>query len=211
MTNPAEYINPLLAHPDKYPFAHYPNSLKPGEIADGIKISPKTGKVVPKGFSPNYGTDEKPRNPFGHRGNPDNPDSFAARDKKYRNAVAMCEKMGCNPFEILLAIASNNKEYLRLDEDDVITVTNRLKAAIEATKFVMPSLKALEIEDKTDKTKTKTIVILPSNNRETQESIEQGREAVEAHINSGINPRVFEIPTVTQEELDTLTDDEDEE
>jgi hypothetical protein len=202
--------NPLLASPEKFPFAHYPNSLKIGEKGDGVKISPKTGRIVPRNLMPNLGIEDTTvRNPYGYKGNPEKEGTPAYKERKYRDAVAICEKMNANPFEILLASAANNKDYLGLDEDCDIPISLRIKAAAEATKYIMSTMKSVEIRDTSDN-KTKTIVVLPSNGREANEIIQSGEQAALAHIAAGVNPRVFEIPTVTQEELQDIIEDDEE-
>jgi len=201
--------NPLLEFPEKYPFAHYPNALRLGEKGDGVKISPKTGKIIPRNLKPNLGFEDTPRNPFGYKGDVEKEGTPAWKEKTFRDAVAICEKMNVNPFELLLAIASNNKEYLKLPEEGDVSVANRLKAASEATKYIMATMKSIEIKDNTE-SKTKTIVVLPSNGREASSILETGEQAALAHIADGISPKVFEIPIVTQEELQELADEDEE-
>lgn len=66
--------------------------------------------------------------------------------RKWRDARAYCEEKDFDPFEILVALATNDIKFLKVDKD--VDLGLREKAADACCKYVHPQLKATEFRGK---------------------------------------------------------------
>lgn len=75
------------------------------------------------------------------------------------SAKLLAEKMGVDPFEILLHIANGNYIALGFKETEAcrLTLDHRLLAAKEAVKYLRPQLRAIEHSGNIDGKQTMTI------------------------------------------------------
>lgn len=64
-------------------------------------------------------------------------------NKKNAQMLEMAERLGVNPFEILLQFAKGDHKALRINPKQ-LTPDHRLKAAGEASQYLYPKRKALE-------------------------------------------------------------------
>lgn len=136
-------------------------------------------------------------------------DSFkkTTRTKKRIDVATIASDMGVDPFAIMLAIAGNQKDYLGLAPDDDIKIDTRLKAATEAAGFMAPKLKSVEhtTTDGKGKIEHKTIIVLPSNNRdndqvqETELYLGRADEETIKVILPRDEPTFYEVETAPEE------------
>ena len=122
-----------------------------------------------------------------------------------RKPENIASDLGVDPLEILLKFAGGFEESLGLDKGD-INVKMRLDAAKDAASYLYGKKKSIEVIDNSERKKASTVVIIPSNTREGSEAIEDGREAIESHVDSGMDLVEFQLPTRESFELD---EDED--
>lgn len=101
-------------------------------------------------------------------------------NKEAINAQAIAEKLGCDPFEVLLLFAMGDWAELGYDEaervvsrgkygdivEDTIPPALRARAASEACKYLYPQRKAMELKDSDGKNLPIVVLNLPKNGRE---------------------------------------------
>lgn len=76
-------------------------------------------------------------------------------NKRSKDAQAIADRLGCDPFEILLRFAMG--DHIALDLDEPVDPGIRMAAAAKAVKFLYPERKAMELS--TDEQKGFAIVI----------------------------------------------------
>lgn len=111
-----------------------------------------------------------------------------------RKPEHIASELGVDPLEILLKFAGGLEESLGLDRGD-IDVGMRLTAAKDAASYLYGKKKSIEVTDTSEKKQASTVVVIPSNTREDQSALKESQEAIERHIESGIESVTFDLPT----------------
>jgi hypothetical protein len=104
-------------------------------------------------------------------------------NKKTTNAQEIADRLGVDPFEVLLRFAAgdwkklgytkekrlvSSNQYASIYEDN-ITPSIRASAAAQACKYLYPQRKAVELKGEDGKMLPTIIVSLPSNGRERKD------------------------------------------
>lgn len=103
-------------------------------------------------------------------------------NKKTQDLQAMAEKLGCNPFEILLRFAMRDWKGLKFETETKlkialngmpvevphITPEMQLDAAEKASQFLYPKRKAIDLSTDEGESPISVTVVMPANGREVK-------------------------------------------